>query len=324
MSRRYWLSLIAAVGLALTVYVDAKPVEKAASGNGNTAQIQTQGAIGTPPTGLSAIRGDTERMAKALEVENIRADSREEKQNTADNLKAQRDMADAAGRAVIVGGVEAIITFIGVILVALTLSATKRAAAAAEKTVHAMLAIDRPYLWAETFEVGDVKKDLVNCKGQKVALIHLFGAVRNRGTRFARLDGFAAAEVSRGLCLPVPEVKEVDILAPHLIGPGSLQSWSESLASFEIEAERFQQIMDGKLQWNIYGFFRYSDANGTSRSTGFAFEFFRGELFEGGRIELYPSGPSEYWYDVENQPKQHPRKPAWSTQLTALLARLGG
>jgi hypothetical protein len=294
MSRRYWLPIIAAVGLILVGPTEGKAVTALPENPpANSA------ALAAPP----ALAPDIKRIAGALEAEARKPPSDYDRRNT----EAQENVAWWTPWIAIVATIEIIITALGVGLVGATLFHTKRAADAAEKTVRAMVAIDRPYLWGENFEVGEIKKSSFESDGSIVEgrIISLFGEVRNCGSRFAVLDGFAAGETVDGLPVPILMAREMENFAPYTISPDASRSWDVPLTVFGLEEAKFGEIMAARRSWYIYGHFRYRDANRVSRKAGFAFEFWRGELFEGGRLKLFPSGPAEYWYDREVTPEDN-------------------
>jgi hypothetical protein len=137
MARKYWSSVCTILGLT---FVAGNLFAQPAVRNGQPvaqprqAQSAPNANLVLPPN----VQDDIERIAKALEDANTGPDAATKKQREKDDLKAQQDMADWAKVMAKVAGVEALITFIGVILVGLTLRATKRAADAAEKTVEKM------------------------------------------------------------------------------------------------------------------------------------------------------------------------------------------
>lgn len=146
MLRGHWLPVLAVVGLVLASQGHASPAQNAHRADTNNAQSQAQPIQATPPSALAAIQSDAERIAKALETENAREGSAKEQQEAENNFKAQRDMATAARRTVLIAASEAFITFVGVLLVGWTLYHTKRAADAAQDV---LIKLERPHLFIE-------------------------------------------------------------------------------------------------------------------------------------------------------------------------------
>ena len=129
MPRSYWLPAVA-LGLALTA-VQAKPVQQAPSANANAKEGHSQPQSSAQPLPLAGIHHNADRTAKPLKSNNAGDRRTKEDERAQEDLDAQKQMATAASNAVIVGGIEAFITFIGVLLVGWTLYHTKRAADAA-------------------------------------------------------------------------------------------------------------------------------------------------------------------------------------------------
>ncbi|HVV65390.1 MAG TPA: hypothetical protein VHC42_07960 [Rhizomicrobium sp.] len=104
---------------------------------GNSDKKQTNATTAPPVIPWSGFQTDAERIARALEVRNVREGDIAEKTRADQNLSAQQKMADAAHATVIVASVEAFITLVGVILVGWTLYHTKRAADEAKRAADA-------------------------------------------------------------------------------------------------------------------------------------------------------------------------------------------
>src|SRR5258706_6625067 len=140
MSGNYWLSVCAAVGLALlggsvlpqSVNQNAAPQTTAAPKN----QIPTN----LPPPFPPAVQADIARIAKALESPNADPNAAAKERREIDDLKAQQDMAGWAGIMAGIAGFEAFITLTGVILVGYTLAATRAAAREAKRASDAAVA----------------------------------------------------------------------------------------------------------------------------------------------------------------------------------------
>jgi hypothetical protein len=84
------------------------------------------------------IQNDIDRIANALETANKHPKAAGEEQQARDDLKAQRKIATSAQAMPWIAAFEVLVTLGGVVLVGLTLKATRRAAKAARKTVKQM------------------------------------------------------------------------------------------------------------------------------------------------------------------------------------------
>lgn len=150
MPRSYWLPIIAAIGLALAANIQAKPIGGNGHHYGDATHRESEVAASPQPPQTS---GDIRRIAAALEAANAHPNANAEEQRAKDNLKAQQDMAKWARIMLFIAGTEIAITALGVVLVGFTLSAARRSAIAAEKSVKVTRNIgraqSRAYLSAE-------------------------------------------------------------------------------------------------------------------------------------------------------------------------------
>jgi hypothetical protein len=117
-------------GIALIISANAQ----GAPGRKSTA-APTQQSVEAQPTIPIAIQNDIHDIARSLDREANRKPSALEDERAEKNLQSQEDMAKWAGRMFFVGLSETLVTLIGVVLVALTLWQTKRAADAAKQTL---------------------------------------------------------------------------------------------------------------------------------------------------------------------------------------------
>lgn len=155
MSRRYWLPLIAVVGLALASGAYAQGVGNNATSKPSATRSSAKPKTDAPPSIPVAVQNDIHGIATELHTANQNSESPEEKDSAKRNLQSQEDMAKWAGRMFGVGLGEMLVTLAGVILVWRTLRATwasqkeaKRAADAAHKMIEAMDATARKQLRA--------------------------------------------------------------------------------------------------------------------------------------------------------------------------------
>jgi hypothetical protein len=131
-------------------------------------------------------------IAGALKAANAREGSRQKAKDASDSLQSQRDMDAWAGRMFAVGAGELVITFLGVVLVGLTLSATSRAANAAEATLTEIKGNARKELRAYL----SVEPDGINAfitSGEKRCIGHVM--IRNVGKLPAK-NVFALVDVT--------------------------------------------------------------------------------------------------------------------------------
>lgn len=125
MSRRYWLPVIAVVGLLGSV--QAQPIRHSASGNTTAQQGQPEPAADTPPNLPISVQNDIHGIASALKAANDKKPSSTDERNA----RAQEQVAWWTPGLFFLGVLELLITSAGVWLVYRTLFHTKRAAEAA-------------------------------------------------------------------------------------------------------------------------------------------------------------------------------------------------
>jgi hypothetical protein len=135
MPRRYWLSIIAAVGIALAGAVYAQPVGDDAGGQTRAGQTQEKPQSNDTPRILDAINGGVERLSRALETLKSEPKTATEERRQESDLKAQWEMARWTENAVYVAIGALILTALGILLLIGTLVYTKHAADAAKAMV---------------------------------------------------------------------------------------------------------------------------------------------------------------------------------------------
>lgn len=150
MLRRYWLPLIAVVGLILAAQQSAD----AQGSQGGTTKPQHAPQTQAQPTVAPALQDSLNRIGSALEAANNKQEPAKNAEQAKQNLEAQVVMARSANRMFYVGLGELIITFIGVMLVLATLIYTKKAADAARASVviaeRSLSELERPVLFPST------------------------------------------------------------------------------------------------------------------------------------------------------------------------------
>jgi hypothetical protein len=127
MSRRYWLPILAVVGL-LAGGVQAQPISHGASGDAHPGKSQHKPKSDAPPSIPLSVQDDIHSIARALEAANKKPDApkdnSEPDQYAKKNLEDQSRMAFWAAGMFWVGLLELIVTLVGVGLVWRTLKAT--------------------------------------------------------------------------------------------------------------------------------------------------------------------------------------------------------
>lgn len=136
MLRRYWLPIFAVIGLATGAY--AQGVSHNARSGPTNNQGQHKSKTDTSPAIPVTVQNDIHSIAGTLHAESQKQKTTEEIDHDKRNLAAQEDMAKWASRMFGVGIFETLVTLTGVVLVALTLRHTRRAADAARDTVNSM------------------------------------------------------------------------------------------------------------------------------------------------------------------------------------------
>lgn len=136
MLRRYWLPVLAVVGL-LAVAAHAQGVSDHAARKPSATQGQPKPKADSPPAIPVAVQNDIHSIASALKAANEKKPSADEDKRARDNLKAQQDTAYWARYMFWVGFGELIVTGAGVFLVWRTLKASWAAAREAKRAADA-------------------------------------------------------------------------------------------------------------------------------------------------------------------------------------------
>lgn len=296
MSQSYWVSVLAAVGLILTVSLHAEArghADHRPAALGKTAAPIAANSQLVIPT---IVQTDLDRIANALEAANSYSEGPAEKKDTQENLQAQRDMARAADRMFWIGLVEIVLTSIGVILIALTFRATKRGAEAAQNSFKAMVRIERPYLMGDNFFIGPLPTPPTGNMWPNDLLLNVYGCVANVGSRLGLVNGFGVAQCIGKPPLPPVKPRGESNFSPYTVAPDSERTWEHPLAVLHVSGETLKKVFT-KEEWYFYGYFLYTDAQHINRRAGFVFSgFYNGET---NRLFLPISDPAEYWYDEE-------------------------
>ncbi|HEV2561185.1 MAG TPA: hypothetical protein VGT78_03500 [Rhizomicrobium sp.] len=136
MFRFNWLPAIA-IGLTLSGAAAANPIGRHAHHQTNSQQTHAEPQASPAPQIPTALQADIDSIANTLKAENARAESKDEKQYASRYLKTQKHMAKWAGWMLVIAGIEAAITLIGVVLVGLTLKAARDSAREAQRAANA-------------------------------------------------------------------------------------------------------------------------------------------------------------------------------------------
>jgi hypothetical protein len=135
MSRRYWLPLIAVVGLTLPVH--AQSVGNQSAHKPSATQGAPKPKADAPPAISVAVQDDIKRIARALETANDKPESAAEKSRAEQDLQAQKDMVTWARGMFWAGVAELLLTVAGVLLIWRTLRASWAAAREAKRAADA-------------------------------------------------------------------------------------------------------------------------------------------------------------------------------------------
>jgi hypothetical protein len=259
MPRRYWLPILATIGLILAGQVHAQAVSHNAGSHTNAAKGQQKPEADTPPAFPVAVQNDIHGIASALETANNHPYAQEDRQRAKDALEAQQDTVFWACLMFCVALLETCVTGAGVFLVWKTLAASrdaaghaKRAAYAARDTVNSMEDTAKRQLRAYVnIEEGGIGGGTANITvknfGQTPANFLTFWAdavVTDRGNPpFARPDG---AENSPEISVP-PQ------------------------GSFEMHPKIRDSRSRNPADWTFYAFgeFNYTDIFGKRQSAQF-------------------------------------------------------
>jgi hypothetical protein len=156
MSRRYWLPLIAVVGLTLAA--NAQGVGNQTADKPSTSKNAAQPKPNPPPSIPVAVQGDIERIARALEAANAKPEPADQASREERDVRAQEYMASWVPKMFWLGGIEIVLTMIGIGLVWQTFQQTRRAAKAAEDAVTTTQSIGeagvRAYLHIKSVSVA--------------------------------------------------------------------------------------------------------------------------------------------------------------------------
>jgi hypothetical protein len=134
MSRRFWLSVCAVLGLILAGQVHAQTVGKDSSGKPRPAQSEAKPKPDLPPAIPVAVQDAIKRIPSAIETANSKQPSSTDERNA----RAQEKVADWTPALFFLGAAELLLTAVGIFLVWCTLLQTKNAAQAARDTVNSM------------------------------------------------------------------------------------------------------------------------------------------------------------------------------------------
>lgn len=130
MPRRYWSIVLVALALAspFALGQQTEPVDHQAGDQSRAAQTAQNPSTSSKPISPPTIQDLLQRIASALEAANDKPESPQDAEHARRDLAAQEDMAKWAMFMLGVGGAEAVITFLGLLLIWRTLIHTRRAA----------------------------------------------------------------------------------------------------------------------------------------------------------------------------------------------------
>lgn len=143
MPRSNWLHVASIVGLALTCPAQGEPVGHNADGQSRSDQHRPKRQTEPKPSDLASLQHQIDGIVRALKAIEAKTSATHVTSAAERTAQAEEDAAARASDLVWVGGAEAAITAMGVLLVAWTLYHTKRAADAAEKSVKVARNIGR-------------------------------------------------------------------------------------------------------------------------------------------------------------------------------------
>jgi len=201
----------------------------------------------------------------------------DERTATAD-LKAQQEMADWALAMFFATGVGVLVTFAGVIYVAMTLHETRRMSAEAAKATAASETAAAAAVAANTGFVESSKRELrayVHVAKAEILDVkagsypqHLL-QIQNAGQTPAynlQVAIIAAIAVTR----PPFDRSKADISSPTVLGPGLIQTQSEKMIQ-SLNETQASDIKAGVRELYVFGEITYRDAFDTDRITRFSY-----------------------------------------------------
>jgi hypothetical protein len=177
------------VAIATSVYAE----QKGGAGRGTNGDDIHQPSTDT--TGLTiplGVQTSIKDIASALKTANAREGSHQKAKDASDYLQSQENMAAWAGRMFGIGLGELLVTFLGVVLVAFTLRATRRAASAAEGTLTEIKGNARKELRAYLSVEADGINTFIT-SGEKRCIGHV--KIRNVGKIPAK-NVFASVDIT--------------------------------------------------------------------------------------------------------------------------------
>jgi hypothetical protein len=238
-----WLC-VAIIGIVLTGNAQAQTARP------STARIPTADAPSAIPP---SIEGDLHEIARALQAANSKPESADERRNA----DAQVKVSDWTPWIFGVAAAESFITAVGVILVALTLYYTKRAAEAArdsaETAERALYELERPILFPETVRL--VRSHDALCVGIKIG---------NYGRMPALLEN-----VTFTLSLTIREKPDVRAAQERMGGRkldqiiGIGDNLDEMLLPIDPDIESYMgEVRNGILVMRVYTSYHYRSLTG--------------------------------------------------------------
>lgn len=253
MSRRYWLAVSAASGVALATLAYGEPIGNHATGEPGPAQHNSEPQSETKPSDLSSIKNSIRRIARALEPkENEKKSTKEDKRGARD-LRAQEGMARWAMWMFWVALTQAILSVAGIIFIWKNLILTRQAVEASVRSAEAsrdMIFTERA--WMAHSDIIDATYTCPNIKdglqitvwwensGRSPAI-----AVNATSLLFMSRDGSEPKQ------FPPPIIKETGgVVGPRL---------RMSTAQCEMNDERYELFKKREARFFLYARVDYRD-----------------------------------------------------------------
>jgi hypothetical protein len=285
MPKRYWLPLIAVVGLLGSVH--AQTVSHDTRGNTAAHKRQSKPKADTPPAIPVAIQDAIKRIPGALEAANNHPYAAEERQRSKDNLKAEQDTVFWAFMMFLVALLETLVTAAGVFLVWRTLIASREAAGhakrAADAAENSYTSLERPHLFPEGPRLDPVTVKRIYAGGtwMEPPLFRAFFDITNYG-RSPAIIRQSSATIFIGESLPEnPQIPPGDIFTESLFPIGADKTKKEWIAFYRgsLTDELIIQLQEGRTATDMgYKAFlfvqlRYDSVNGKTDSIGLIWEY---------------------------------------------------
>jgi hypothetical protein len=313
MSRRYWLPILAVVGLVLAAGADAQQASKTHGSQPSAAKSQPAPQQQPQPSVPPSLQHSLDRIGTALESANNKQTPQDETDRAKQDLAAQLRMADDADAMFHVGLAETVITFIGVLLVLGTLIYTRDAARdakcsanAAENSLEEARRAANATVGAERDRIrphqiflndGGVPDQTPN---QMLQLDNITLRFRNGGRSAANI---VAISVNRTLTEFLPDepvygrARPIAPAEQHIGAnePWEFTSWGINRTESLIEPEMAQKVLEGfGLDYWVYGYIDYDNFVGDRERRKFCAWLDGNRLAVEGESNLVLTGDKNY------------------------------